>query len=206
MKSSDALVSVIDDESSVRTAIGRLLEAEGYCFATFAKARDFLAQPRRQGPGCVIVDLNLPDLNGLGLQQTLRETGHEEALVFITGGATVLSCASALKGGAIDYLTKPLRDDDLLIAIERAIEYSREQTVKRSLQKAARVRLATLTPREFDVLQLIITGLLNKQMGAKLGTTEGTIKVHRGRVMQKMGVTSAVELLVIAQRAGVGSK
>jgi RNA polymerase sigma factor (sigma-70 family) len=201
-----ALVYVIDDELSMCKAIGRLLESEGYSVEIFSGSREFLARPPHGGPSCVVVDLNLPDLNGLELQRALAERGRVEQLIFITGGASVPTCAQAMKAGAIDYLSKPFRDEDLLNAVEQALLRASEQWLKSLQRKEVRARLAKLTPREFDVLKLVIGGMLNKQIAARLGTTEGTIKVHRGRVMEKMGVKSAAELVVLAQRAGITSE
>jgi FixJ family two-component response regulator len=200
------LVYVIDDEMSMRKAIGRLLESEGYSVEMFPGAREFLARPPHGGPSCAVVDLNLPELNGLDLQQALAESGRVEQLIFITGGASVPTCVQAMKAGAIDYLSKPFRDEDLLGAVKQALVRASEQRVKSSQRKEVRARLATLTPREFDVLKLVIGGMLNKQIAGRLGTTEGTIKVHRGRVMEKMGVKSVAELVILAQRAGIASE
>ena len=172
----------------------------------FASAREFLARTPHAGPACVVVDLNLPEFNGLELQQALAESGRLEQPIFITGGATVPSCVQAMKAGAIDYLSKPFRDGDLLSAIGRALVRASELREKTSQRKEAVARLATLTRRELDVLKLVIVGLLNKQIGAELGTTEGTIKVHRGRVMEKMGVKSVAELVILAQRAGIAAE
>jgi FixJ family two-component response regulator len=201
-----ALVYVIDDEMSMRKAIGRLLESEGYSVEMFAGAREFLARAPDAGPSCVVVDLNMPEISGLKLQQALAESGRLEELIFITGGASVPTCVQAMKAGAIDYLPKPFRDEDLLRAVKQALARASKQWLKRSQHKEAHARLATLTPREFEVLKLVICGLLNKQIAARLGTTEGTIKVHRGRVMEKMGVKSVAELVVLAQLAGIASE
>ena len=197
------LVYVIDDDLSMSKAIGRLLESEDYSVEIFTGAPDFLARAHHTGPSCVILDLNMPGLNGLELQETLAQTGRVEQIIFITGGATVPSCVQAMKAGAVDYLQKPFPDEDLLIAVERALQRSSEQWLRRLERKEARDRLATLTPREFDVLKGVVAGMLNKQIAAQFGTTEGTVKVHRGRVMEKMGATSVAELVIVAQRAGI---
>lgn len=197
------LVCVIDDDLSMRKAIERLLESEDYSVEIFMGAQEFLARIPHSGPSCVILDLNMPGLNGLELQETLAQMGRVEQVIFITGGATVPSCVQAMKAGAVDYLQKPFRDEDLLTAVERALKRSSEQWLRRLERKEARDRLATLTPREFDVLKGVIAGMLNKQIAAQFGTTEGTIKVHRGRVMEKMGTTSVAELVILAQRAGI---
>jgi FixJ family two-component response regulator len=197
------LVYVIDDDLSMRKAIGRLLESEQYSFEMFTGAQEFLARVPHTGPSCVILDLNMPGLNGLELQETLAQMGRGERIIFITGGATVPTSVQAMKAGAVDYLPKPFQDEDLLHAVERALNQSSEQWLQRLQRKEVRDRLATLTPREVDVLKGVIAGMLNKQIAAQFGTTEGTIKVHRGRVMEKMGAISVPELVVLAQRAGI---
>jgi RNA polymerase sigma factor (sigma-70 family) len=205
MTFADSLVYVIDDDLSMLKAIGRLLESEDYSVEMFTGAREFLARAPHTGPSCVILDLNLPGLNGLELQQALAERGLGEQIIFITGGASVPTCVQAMKAGAVDYLSKPFRDEELLYALEQALKRSSEQWLQLAQRKKVRERLATLTPREFDVLKLVIAGMLNKQIASQLGTTEGTIKVHRGRVMEKMGATSLAELVILAQRAGIAS-
>jgi len=184
-------------------AIGRLLESEDYSVEMFMGARAFLARAPHTGPSCIILDLNLPGLNGLQLQQALAERGLGEQIIFITGGASVPTCVQAMKAGAVDYRSKPFRDEDLLCALDQALSRSSQQWLQRSQRKKVRERLATLTPREFDVLKLVVAGMLNKQIASQLGTTEVTIKVHRGRVTEKMGVKSAAELAILAQRAGI---
>jgi FixJ family two-component response regulator len=193
-----ALVYVIDDDLSMRKAIGRLLESEDYPVELFAEARGFLARRPHTGPSCVILDLNMPGLNGLELQEALAGRGRAEQVIFITGGASVPTCVQAMKAGAVDYLPKPFRDEDLLYAVKRALQRSSEQWLQRAQRKEVRNRLATLTPREFEVLKGVIAGRLNKQIASQLGTTEGTIKVHRGRVMEKMGAKSVAELVILA--------
>jgi FixJ family two-component response regulator len=203
MTFADSLVYVIDDDMSMLKAIGRLLESEDYSVEMFTGAPEFLARAPHTGPACVILDLNLPGLNGLELQQALAERGLGEQIIFITGGASVPTCLQAMKAGAVDYLSKPFRDEELLYALEQALKRSSGRWLQLAQRKKVRERLATLTPREFDVLKLVIAGMLNKQIASQLGTTEGTIKVHRGRVMEKMGVTSVAELVMLAQRAGI---
>jgi FixJ family two-component response regulator len=169
----------------------------------FTGAREFLAQAPHTGPSCVILDLNMPGLNGLELQEALAGRGRAEQVIFITGGASVPTCVQAMKAGAVDYLSKPFDDESLLSAVKRALERSSEQWLQRLQRKEVRDRLATLTPREFDVLKGVVAGMLNKQISSQLGATEGTIKVHRGRVMEKMGASSVAELVILAQRAGI---
>ena len=196
------LVYVIDDDLSMRKAIGRLLESEDYPVELLTGAREFLARAPHTGPSCVILDLNMPGLTGLELQEALAGRGRAEQVIFITGGASVPTCAQAMKAGAVDYLSKPFQDEDLL-SVKRALERSSEQWLQRLQRKEVRDRLATLTPREFDVLKGVVAGMLNKQIASQFGATEGTIKVHRGRVMEKMGATSVAELVILAQRAGI---
>ena len=203
MKGASRLVYVIDDDPSMGKAVGRLLESEDYSVVILTGAQEFLARAPHTGPSCVILDLNMPGLSGLELQETLAQRGRAEQLIFITGGASVPTCLQAMKAGAVDYLQKPFRDEDLLDCVERALERSSEQWLRRVQRKDVRDRLATLTPREFDVLKGVVAGMLNKQIAAQFGTTEGTIKVHRGRVMEKMGVTSVAELVILAQRGGI---
>jgi len=203
MTFADSLVYVIDDDMLMLNAIGRLLESEDYSVELFTGAREFLARAPHRGPSCVILDLNMPGLNGLALQQALAERGLGEQIIFITGGASVPTCVQAMKAGAVDYLSKPFRDEDLLCALEQALSRSSKQWLQLAQRKKACEQLATLTPREFDVLKLVIAGMLNKQIASQLGTTEGTIKVHRGRVMEKMEVKSVAELVILAQRAGI---
>ena len=203
MTLADALVYVIDDDLSTRKAIGRLLESEDYSVELFTGAWEFLARAPHTGPSCVILDLNMPGLNGLELQEALAGRGRAEQVIFITGGATVPTCVQAMKAGAVDYLPKPFRDEDLLYAVKRALQRSSEQWLQRAQRREVRNRLATLTPREFEVLKGVIAGRLNKQIASQLGTTEGTIKVHRGRVMEKMGATSVAELVILAQRGEI---
>lgn len=205
MTMANALVYVIDDEMPMRKAIGRLLESEGYSIEIFSRAQEFLARPPHAGPSCLVVDLNMPELNGLELQRAVAKSGRAEELVFITGGPSVPTCVQAMKAGAIDYLSKPFRDEDLLRAVEQALIRSSERRLKTAQFKEARGRLRTLTPREFEVLKLVIGGLLNKEIADRLSITESTIKVHRGRVMEKMNARSVAELIVLAQRAGIGS-
>jgi RNA polymerase sigma factor (sigma-70 family) len=201
-----ALVYVIDDDLSMRKSIARLLESEEYSVELFTGAREFLVRAPHTGPSWVILDLNMPGLNGLELQEALVGRGRAEEVIFITGGASVPTCVPAMKAGAIDYLPKPFDDENLLSAVKRALERSSEQWLHRSQRKEVRDRLATLTPREFEVLKCVTAGMLNKQVASQFGTSEGTIKVHRRRVMEKMGATSVAELVILAQRAGIAPK
>src|SRR5206468_2874027 len=168
-------------------------------------ASDFLARPLHSGPSCVIVDVQMPGINGMDLQETLIQHSREEQLVFITGHGDIPMCAQAMKAGAVDFLRKPFRDDELLQCVERALIRSAEHRRRNAEKDETRRLLDLLTPREFEVMQLVITGMLNKQIAGELGTAEKTVKVHRGRVMQKLGVTSVAELVMFMQRAGLAS-
>ncbi len=199
------LVYVIDDDLSMRKAIGRLLESEDYSVEMFTGAREFLARAPHTGPSCVILDLNMPGLNGLELQEALAERGRAEQVIFITGGASVPTCAQAMKAGAVDFLPKPFRATELLQCVERALARSADQRRRGADKAEARLLLDLLTPREFEVMQLVVTGMLNKQIASELGTAEKTIKVHRGRVMKKLGIVSVAELVRLVETAQIAS-
>jgi FixJ family two-component response regulator len=199
------LVCVVDDDQSVRRALGRLFKSAGYAAETFAAAEDYLGREIFEGPICLVLDVRMPGLNGLGLQQALEARGACEQIVFITGHGDVPTATKAMKNGAVDFLTKPFDDEELIEAVERALENSEKQLIKRGERREARGRIDKLTPREFEVLRLVVVGLLNKQIAAELHTAEKTIKVHRGRVMQKLGVTSVPDLVRISQRGGVAA-
>src|SRR4051812_11775939 len=197
------MVFVIDDDAPVRKSLKRLLGSADYQVELFESAADFLAHPPFQGPSCVIVDVRMPGLSGIDLQKTLVQRRRQEQIVFLTGHGDVPMCAEAMKAGAVDFLTKPVDDEDLLARIARALARSVEIRNVSAQRIAARLRLDTLTPREFEVMQRVIAGLLNKQIADELGAAEKTIKIHRGRVMEKMGVTSVADLVRVAQAAGV---
>jgi RNA polymerase sigma factor (sigma-70 family) len=201
--SPNSLVFAIDDDVSVRKGLTRLLRSAGYKSEIFESASDFLARPPHSGPSCVIVDVQMPGLNGIDLQKDLIRRRREEQLVFITGYGDIPMCAQAMKAGAVDFLRKPFRDDELLQSIQSALIRSAEQRQRSTEKNEARRLLDLLTPREFEVMQLVITGMLNKQIAGELGTAEKTVKVHRHRVMQKLGVTSVAELVRLAQKACV---
>ncbi|HUL78065.1 MAG TPA: response regulator [Vicinamibacteria bacterium] len=194
-------VDLVDDDASVRRSLNRLLRAAGYDARAYADAAAFLAAVGTCGPpSCLLVDLRLPGASGLDLQQELRERGLETPLVFISGRADVRSGIDALKGGAVDFLEKPFTDEALLGAVARAVEQDRRRRAWLADRARLAGRLETLTPREREVFSLVVTGLLNKQVGAEIGTTEKTVKVHRARVMQKMGAGSLAQLVRMADR------
>ena len=201
-----SLIFLIDDDASVRKGVTRLLRSAGYKSETFASAPDFLARQPHTGPSCVIVDVRMPGLNGIDLQKALIQHRREEQLVFITGHGDIPMCAQAMKAGAVDFLPKPFGGGELLQCVERALVRSVEQRRHCRERKEARRLLDLLTPREFEVMQLVITGKLNKQIAAELGTAEKTVKVHRGRVMQKLRVTSVAGLLRLVQKACIAPR
>jgi RNA polymerase sigma factor (sigma-70 family) len=197
----NSLVFAIDDDPSVRRGLARLLRSAGYKNEIFESASNFLKREQHPGPACVIVDVRMPGLNGMDLQETLIQHRREEQLVFITGHGDISTCAQAMKAGAVDFLSKPFRDDELLQCIERALVRSAEQRRRSEEVNEARRLLDLLTPREFEVMQLVITGMLNKQIAGELGTAEKTVKVHRGRAMRKLNVTSVAELVRLTEKA-----
>lgn len=197
------LVFVIDDDPSIRKGLARLLRLANYETEIFESASDFLARPQHRGPCCVIVDVQMPGLNGLAFQTTLAQRRREEQLIFITGHGDIPMCARAMKAGAVDFLPKPFQPKELLKSVERALARSVEQRERAQRKNHARGLLDSLTPREFEVMQLLTTGMLNKQVGAELGIAEKTVKVHRGRVTQKLQVTSVAELVQLMHKAEV---
>ena len=199
----NSLVFAIDDDASVRKGLKRLLRSAGYKSEIFESASDFLERDQHAGPACVILDVRMPALNGMDLQETLIQRRRDEQLVFITGHGDISMCAQAMKAGAVDFLPKPFRADELLQCVDRALIRSTEQRRRSAEKNEARHLLALLTPREFEVMQLVITGLLNKQIAGELGTAEKTVKVHRGRMMQKLRVSSVAGLVRLVEKAGI---
>ena len=196
-----AFVFLIDDDASVRKGVSRLLRSAGYRCEAFASATDFLTREQHPGPACLIVDVRMPGLNGMELQEALVQRRREEQLVFITGHGDISMCSQAMKAGAVDFLPKPFGDDQLLECVTRALRRSTEQRQRSGERNEARRLLDSLTPREFEVMQLVVAGMLNKQIAGELAIAEKTVKVHRGRVMQKLGVKSGAGLVRLGQRA-----
>jgi len=203
VKEMEPRVFVVDDDQSVRTSLANLLATEDYAVEIFTNAAEYLARVPHPGPACLVLDVQLPGLNGLALQQQLTEEGRMEQIVFITGHGDIAMGIGAMKRGAADFLPKPFRDDELLIAVARALARSAKDCQQRVEVVESRRRLTKLTPREFEVFRLVIAGRLNKEIGAELDVTLRTIKTHRARVMQKTGVVSVAELVRLAQKAGV---
>ena len=199
-------VFIVDDDPAVLKSLSRLLRAARLTVATFGSPQEFLACHDPSLPGCLVLDVAMPGLNGLELQQALLASGHELPIIFLSGHADIPMSVQAMKRGAVDFLTKPVNDDELLKAIHVAIERDRLQRQAHAAVAEIHQRVASLTPREREVFDHVITGHLNKQTAADLGTTEKTIKVHRARVMEKMKVQSVAELVHLAERAGIGLK
>jgi FixJ family two-component response regulator len=199
----NSMVFAIDDDTSVRKSLKRLLRSAGYKSEIFKSGSDFLERPPHSGSSCVIVDVQMPGLNGIEFQKELIRRRREEHLIFITGYGDIPMCAQAMKAGAVDFLPKPFRDDELLRCIDNALIRSAEERQRSAEKNEARRLLDLLTPREFEVMELVITGMLNKQIAGELGAAEKTVKVHRHRVMQKVGVASVAELVRLVQKAGL---
>ena len=199
------VVYVVDDDPSVRKALERLLRSAGHDAVSFGSAADFLDFTGPAGPGCLILDIKMPGLSGLELQDRLVAKGISFPIIFITGHGTVPASVKAFKAGAMDFLQKPFRDGELLDAVSRGIEKHRRLRQAHNAIKILQARLATLTPREREVFGLVASGLLNKQVAFELGVTEKTIKVHRARVMEKMRAQSLADLVRFADKLNIRS-
>jgi FixJ family two-component response regulator len=200
MKDSDPIVFVVDDDESVRDAVKRLIASVGLRAETFGSTREFLDSKRPDAPACLVLDVRLPGASGLELQSDLAAANVHIPIIFITGHADVPMTVRAMKAGAVEFLTKPFRGQELLDAVQNAIAKDRVAWNERAQMADLRARYDSLTPREKEVLVLVASGLLNKQIGAELGASELTIKTHRGRVMQKMGADSLADLVRMAEK------
>jgi FixJ family two-component response regulator len=200
-------VFLVDDDDSVLRALGRLIKSAGYEVQTFVSARGFLdSGDFQKGPACLVLDVRMPGLSGLDLQRELQAANATLPIIFITGHGDIPTTVRAMKAGAVDFLPKPLKDAVLLRAIEQALARAARDWAERRKLEALSQRLNTLTTREREVMALVVRGLLNKQIAFELGTVEKTIKVHRARVMQKMGVDSLAELVRVADKITTPSK
>jgi FixJ family two-component response regulator len=197
-------VFLVDDDEAVLKSVGRLLRSNGVRVLPFNSSAEFLRAVTQSTPGCILLDFGMPDFNGLEVQRRLGASGCAQPVIFLTGQADIPITVEAMKGGAIDFLTKPVDEAALLASVKTA--FARDAALREAAAglREYRERLATLTPREREVMELVVEGLLNKQIGLELGTVEKTIKVHRARVMEKMGVESLAELVRIASALGIG--
>jgi len=198
-------VFLVDDDASVRRALARLLKSAGHQVQTFASAREFLGtNADTEEAACLVLDVRMPGLTGIDLQRELQTMNRNLPIVFITGHGDIPMSVKAMKGGAVDFLPKPVKDTDLLRAIAQALARAHHDRVERRELEQIQQRVKKLTPREREVMSLVVRGLLNKQIAFDLGTVEKTIKVHRARVMEKMQVESLAELVRLAERVGIG--
>lgn len=203
MTETEAVVFIVDDDAPMRQSLKNLLRSIGLRAELFASAQEFLQSKRPDLPGCLVLDVRLPGLSGLDLQKRTPEAGIDIPIIFITGYGDIPMSVRAMKAGAVEFLTKPFRDQDLLDAIQQALERDRKARDQRAAIELLRSRLESLTPREREVMVRVVAGLLNKQIGGELGTSETTVKIHRHQVMEKMGAGSLAELVRMADRLGL---
>jgi FixJ family two-component response regulator len=201
-----ATVFVVDDDASVRDALGSLIRSVGLHVRLFASAHEFLDSPKPEAPACLVLDVRMPGLSGLDCQRQLAEAGFHVPIIFMSGHGDVPMSVRAMKAGAVDFLTKPFRDQDLLDSVQQAIERDLQRRAEEQQVAGLRERFASLTTREREVMAWVVSGRLNKQIAAELGTSEITIKVHRGQVMRKMGADSLADLVRIATRIGIAAR
>jgi FixJ family two-component response regulator len=200
---SEPVVFIVDDDASVRKSLERLVRSVGLRGETFASASEFLHRAAADGPSCLVLDVRMPDVSGLALQEKLAAAGPRIPIIFISGHGDITVSVRAMKAGAVDFLPKPFNDQDLLEAIQEAIARDRQAREEWAVLQDIQRRVALLTPRERDVLALVTTGLLNKQIAAELGMSEKTVKAHRAQVMQKMQVSSVAQLVLLAAKVGL---
>ena len=203
MQESDAIIAIVDDDPWARDGLEALVRSVGWRAEAFASAQEFLARPSEEKPGCLVLDLQLPDLSGLDLQKRMAETHMEIPVVFLTGHGDIPASVQAMKAGAVSFLTKPVKEQDLLQAIQEAIERDRKSRQQRAETRELRLRYESLTPREQEVMQQVVAGLLNKQIASELKMSEFTVKFHRGHVMRKMRAESVAELVRMGDNLGI---
>ncbi len=204
MNSLNQTVYIVDDDPSVRKGLGRLLKSAGYEVEIFGSAREFLnVDPICEGPSCLVLDMKMPELSGFDLQQELKQKNYALPIVFITGHGDIPMGVKAMKTGAVDFLTKPYDESDLLNAVQEALRKDSKNREINDEQQTILEKIEALTPREYEILTYVITGMLNKQIAYDLKISEKTVKVHRGRVMEKVGVDSVAQLVRMADKAGI---
>jgi FixJ family two-component response regulator len=201
----EALVFVVDDDAPMRESLKNLMRSVGLQVEAFASAQEFLSSPRPDVPGCLVLDVRLPGLSGLDLQKQMAQAEMEIPIIFITGHGDIPMTVQAMKAGAVEFLTKPFRDQELLDAIQHALELDSQAREQRTQSDSLRRRYLALTPREREVMAHVVAGLLNKQIAAALGTSEAAVKVHRQHVMAKMGAGSLAALVRMADRLGIST-
>ena len=202
---SKAVIAIVDDDPSVRKGLERLIRSLGWQAETFASAQEFLDRPRTVAPSCLVLDLQLPGLSGLDLQKRMSEAGLETPIVFLTGHGNIPASVKAMKAGAVEFLTKPVDEQDLLGAIQEAIERDRRTREEHADKRELKRRYESLTAREQEVMAQVISGLLNKQIAGELKITEDTVKFHRGHIMRKMEADSLADLVRMAENLGIRS-
>jgi FixJ family two-component response regulator len=203
MTDPDRVVFIVDDDASLRESLKDLIGSVGLCVEAFASAQEFLRSKRPDVPGCLVLDVRLKGVSGLDLQKRMAEADMEIPIIFITGHGDIPMTVQAMKAGAVEFLTKPFRDQDLLDAIQQALERDRKAREQRAKFVELHSRFDSLTPREREVMTLVVAGLLNKQIAGDLGTSEASVKVHRQHVMEKLGAGSLAELVRMADKLGI---
>ncbi len=205
MRESETLIAIVDDDLSVREGLRSLIRSAGWRVETFASAQEFLARPGAEAPSCLVLDLQLPGLTGLELQKRMAEVGQEIPIVFLTGHGNIPASVQAMKAGAVEFLTKPFDDQQLLQAIQEAVARDQRSRQQHAEMRELRDRYESLTAREQEVMQQVVSGFLNKQVAAELNITEFTVKIHRGHVMRKMSAGSLADLVRMADALGIRS-
>jgi FixJ family two-component response regulator len=206
LRESDAIIAIVDDDPSVREGLSSLIRSVGLRVETFGSAQEFLARPGAEAPSCLVLDLQLPGLSGLDLQKRMAEVKLEIPIVFLTGHGNIPASVRAIKAGAVEFLTKPFDEQELLEAIKAAMERDRRNRQQHADIRELRDRYESLTAREQEIMQQVISGLLNKQIAAELNITEFTVKIHRGHVMRKMHADSLADLVRMAGELGIRSQ
>ncbi len=202
-RQSDPVITIVDDDPSAREGLQGLIESAGWRTETFASAQEFLARPGAEAPSCLVLDLQLPGLSGLDLQKRMAKVGLDIPIVFLTGHGNIPASVQAMKAGAVEFLTKPFDEEELLRAVQEAIERDRRTRQRHAELRELRDRYESLTAREQQVMQQVVSGLLNKQIAAELNITEFTVKIHRGHVMRKMRADSLADLVRMAESLGI---